>query len=271
MFAIANSDAETTDVWHALADPIRRSLIDRLTTGSKTTSQLCEGMPMTRFGVMKHIGILERAGLIIARKQGRFRVNHLNVAKLHSIHSRWISKRGEQWAESAAKLSATLGNETMTEKNEIPEAGTIELALEWPINASIQRTWAALFDQPEAWWPHECRAVGDGAKMKLDCALGGQLTEKRADGGGVCWYTIFALEPMKSVDLIGHLAARYGGPATSTLNIELAPGAADQTCILKLTDSIVGRIGPNMTASVSSGWHAIIGEGLVKHLTDSTK
>ena len=82
-------------------------------------------------------------------------------------------------------------------------------------------------------------------------------------GQGVVWYRVMAIDPVRSVDLVGHLAARYGGPATSMLHIELVPGAADGTCLLKLTDSVFGRIGPNLRASLTSGWQAIVGEGLV--------
>lgn len=65
----------------------------------------------------------------------------------------------------------------------------------------------------------------------------------------------------------GHLATRYGGPASSLLHVEIAPGARDGTAILKLTDSVFGRIGPNLRASLSEGWQAIVGNGLVAHLS----
>jgi hypothetical protein len=92
------------------------------------------------------------------------------------------------------------------------------------------------------------------------------LREARPDGGGIIWYEIIALDPPRSVDLAGHLAARYGGPAKSLLHIEVVAGARDGTAILKLTDSVFGRIGPDMRASLTSGWQAIVGQGLVAHL-----
>jgi DNA-binding transcriptional ArsR family regulator len=58
MYALPLEADSAPDIWQALADPTRRALIDRLANGARTTSQLCEGMPMTRFGVMKHLGIL---------------------------------------------------------------------------------------------------------------------------------------------------------------------------------------------------------------------
>ena len=156
----------------------------------------------------------------------------------------------------------------MTPSVSVPVAGVIELAFDWPVQASVQRLWSALFQKPEDWWPQAYRAGGADAVMTFDCRLGGQLREDRSDGGGAIWYTAFALDPLRSFDLVGDLAARYGGPATSTLHVETSPGEVDGTSILKLTDSIVGRIGPEMRVSVGSGWQAIIGEGLVKYLAN---
>ncbi|MGB0133160.1 ArsR/SmtB family transcription factor [Dokdonella sp.] len=266
MYAIRETAAPAPDIWQALADPTRRTLVDRLATGSKTTSQLCEGMPMSRFGVMKHIGVLERAGVIISRKQGRFRVNHLNVAKIHSLQSRWLSARGTAIATGLEGLAEIPGVNDMSKIESAASAGIIDLALDWPVAVSVQKLWEALFEHPEAWWPRAYRAGSEDAVMTFDQKVGGCLREEAPNGGGVLWYTVFALNPRRSVDLVGDLATRYGGPARSTLHLEIVTGEADGTSILKLTDAIVGRIGPDMHTSVSSGWKAILGDGLVAHL-----
>lgn len=266
MFAVPKASSPKPDIWQALADPTRRALIDRLAQGPKTTSQLCAGMPMSRFGVMKHLGILERARLVIARRHGRLRMNHLNVAQLHSLQSRWLTPRSIATARAIQKFSEHLGAEEMPQADPIAKAGVVEVALEWPVAASVQAVWNALFKQPEQWWPAEHRAGGAGAVMKFEPQIGGRFYEERPDGGGVLWYTVYALEPMRSVDLRGNLASRYGGPATSLIHIEISPAAADGTSILKLTDSTFGRLGPDMRTSLHSGWQAIVGEGLVAHL-----
>ena len=260
MYAVQPEAESAPDIWHALADPTRRALIDRLADGARTTSQLCEGMPMSRFGVMKHLGILERAGLVIARRHGRLRLNHLNAAPLRALHTRWASARADALADAAFALSAQLGATDMPNDQ---QAAIVDIALEWPVEASVQRVWEALFERVDAWWPAAHRAVGGDAVMSFEPRLGGQLREARADGGGLAWYEVIALEPLRSVDLAGHLATRYGGPASSLLHIELVPGARDGTTVLKLTDSVFGRIGPNLRASLGEGWQAIVGEGLV--------
>jgi DNA-binding transcriptional ArsR family regulator len=259
MFLVETQSESAPDLWQALADPTRRHLIDRLASGPRTTSQLCEGMPMSRFGVMKHLGILERAGLVIARRHGRLRFNHLNAAPLHALQARWLSPRAAAFAGGATDFAATLEGKKMTDPK---QTGAVDIALEWPIGASVQRVWEALFQRPDTWWPSEHRALGPDSVMTFEARIGAALREERG-GQGLAWYSVMAIEPQRSVDLVGHLAARYGGPATSLLHLELVPGEREGSSLLKLTDSIYGRIGPDFQASTASGWESIIGAGLV--------
>jgi hypothetical protein len=96
--------------------------------------------------------------------------------------------------------------------------------------------------------------------------LGSFLREEGPGGSGLIWYRLISLSPFSSLDLAGELASRYGGPATSLLHIGLEPGSEEGSTMLKLTDSVFGRIGPELKNSLSSGWQSIIGEGLKAHL-----
>jgi DNA-binding transcriptional ArsR family regulator len=81
------------DVFKALADDGRRALLDalRLADG-QTLAELCEVLPeMTRFGVMKHLRVLEDAHLVLTEKVGRTKLHHLNPVPIREIHDRWIS------------------------------------------------------------------------------------------------------------------------------------------------------------------------------------
>lgn len=264
MYAVEAMEQGKPDLWQVLADPTRRALIDRLAAGAKTTSQLCDGMPMSRFGVMKHLGILERAGVVVARRHGRLRFNHLNPAPLHALQAQWLSPRASAFARGLAVFSETMGAQDMASSNPAAESGVVDVALEWPVAASVQKVWDALFAEPERWWPAEHRLYGADSAMSFQPLLGATLREEKG-GQGLVWYSVTALDPLRSVDMIGHLAARFGGPATSMLHIEIAPGAEEGTSLLKLTDSVFGRIGPGLRASLSEGWQAIVGEGLVAH------
>jgi DNA-binding transcriptional ArsR family regulator len=97
---------EMDDVFKALADASRRSLLDRLHARSgQTLNELCEGLAMTRQAVTKHLGILEEANLVTTFRQGREKLHYLNPVPIHQIGERWIRKfeRGKLAALSELK------------------------------------------------------------------------------------------------------------------------------------------------------------------------
>lgn len=77
-------------VWGAMNDASRRKILDLLRSRSMTTGDLCRHFSFTRFAVMKHLKVLERAGLVFVERRGRERVNHLNPIPLQQIYRRWI-------------------------------------------------------------------------------------------------------------------------------------------------------------------------------------
>ncbi len=96
-------------VFRALADPTRRLLLDRLfERDGRTLTELESQLEMTRFGVMKHLRILEQAGLVISRKTGRSRVHYLNPVPIRLIHDRWIDKYTEHRVSALAELKTQL-------------------------------------------------------------------------------------------------------------------------------------------------------------------
>ena len=96
-------------VFKALADPTRRDLLDALfVQDGQTLTALEERVPMTRFGVMKHLKVLEEAGLVVARKRGREKLHFLNPVPIRLIHDRWVSKYAEPWASALTELKTQL-------------------------------------------------------------------------------------------------------------------------------------------------------------------
>ena len=85
--------ARDDQLFKALADARRREILDLLQAAPRTTGQLCDYVlgELDRCTVMQHIGVLERAGLVISRREGRVRWNYLNAAPVKEIHDRWIS------------------------------------------------------------------------------------------------------------------------------------------------------------------------------------
>lgn len=96
-------------VFKALADPSRRKLLDRLyKRDGQTLSELCTRLPMTRFGTMKHLRLLEKAGLITTRMQGREKLHFLNPVPLRLIHDRWTSKYAAPFTRALGALKRRL-------------------------------------------------------------------------------------------------------------------------------------------------------------------
>ena len=99
-------------VFRALADPTRRQVLDRLfERDGRTLTELEEGQEMTRFGVMKHLRVLEEAKLVVTRKEGRTKLHFLNPVPIRLIHDRWIDKYTERRVSALAELKQQLEKE----------------------------------------------------------------------------------------------------------------------------------------------------------------
>jgi DNA-binding transcriptional ArsR family regulator len=96
-------------VFRALADPTRRLLLDRLfTRDGRTLTELEAELAMTRFGVMKHLRVLEDAGLVVTRRSGRLKLHFLNPVPIRLIHDRWIDKFTERRVSALTDLKRRL-------------------------------------------------------------------------------------------------------------------------------------------------------------------
>src|SRR4030088_1903907 len=121
-------------VFRALADPTRRSLLDELFREDGQTLSALEGrLPMTRFGVMKHLKQLEEAGLVVTRRRGREKLHFLNPVPIQLVHDRWVSKYAGPWAAALSDIKQRL--ETPMEK-----------VFEIYIRTTPDRLWEAITD-----------------------------------------------------------------------------------------------------------------------------
>jgi uncharacterized protein YndB with AHSA1/START domain/DNA-binding transcriptional ArsR family regulator len=161
------------DVFKALSDPSRRLLLDSLfADDGQTLSDLSARLPgMTRFGVMKHLRLLEAAGLVTTHKIGREKLHYLNPVPIRLIHDRWTSKYTEPWVGALADLKAGL---------EGPLANRPRHVFEVYIRTTPELLWQAISD-PEvthrylhgtrvdtAWRPGERIAYWLGDELVVD-------------------------------------------------------------------------------------------------------
>jgi uncharacterized protein YndB with AHSA1/START domain len=122
------------EVFRALADPTRRSLLDELfREDGQTLTALVEHFSMTRFGVMKHLKQLEEAGLVVTRRRGREKLHFLNPVPIRLIHDRWVTKYAEPWVAGLGGL-----------KHRLERA--VEKVFEIYIRTTPERLWEAITD-----------------------------------------------------------------------------------------------------------------------------
>jgi uncharacterized protein YndB with AHSA1/START domain len=145
-------DEAMDPVFKALADPTRRSLLDELFREDGQTLGMLEArLPMTRFGVMKHLRQLEEAGLVVSKRRGREKLHFLNAVPIRQVHDRWVSKYAAPWAAALSGLKTELEDRTMEKVFEIYIKATPEqlwhaitdtqMRRKWNFGALVTSTW----------------------------------------------------------------------------------------------------------------------------------
>ena len=149
--------SDVDDVFRALADPTRRSLLDELFLRDGQTLGELEGrFDMTRFGVMKHLKLLEEAGLVVTRRQGREKLHFLNPVPIRLVHDRWVSKYAEPWVAGLSDLKKEMERQ-------------MEKVFEIYIRTTPERLWEAITD------PEIRKKYNFGAGVMSDWKVGSPL------------------------------------------------------------------------------------------------
>ncbi|HET7782953.1 MAG TPA: metalloregulator ArsR/SmtB family transcription factor [Arthrobacter sp.] len=152
-------------VFKALADPTRRELLDELfREDGQTLGALERRFDMSRFGVAKHLRILEEAGLVVTRRRGREKLHFLNPVPIRLLHDRWVSKYAEPWAAGLSDLKSRL---------ESP----MEKIFEIYIKTTPERLWEAITNS-------EIRSKYQfGNTIETDWTPGGSFTMNNVKAG----------------------------------------------------------------------------------------
>ena len=155
------------EVFRALADPTRRSLLDELfREDGQTLTALEERFPLTRFGVMKHLHLLEEAGLVTTRRSGREKLHYLNAVPIRLVHDRWVSKYAEPWAATLSGLKTRLEEQ-------------MEKVFEIYIKTTPERLWEAITNS-------EMRSKYNfGAQIKSDFKVGSHYEQSHPGNNGL--------------------------------------------------------------------------------------
>src|SRR2546423_1348309 len=163
--------------FRALADPARRSLLDELfTEDGQTLGALEQRLPMTRFGVMKHLRVLEEAGLVATKKRGREKLHFLNTVPIRLVHDRWVSKYAEPWAATLSGLKTYLEDDVIETIKPVSWAdGTAPVAagtavFEVFIKTTPERLWEAITN------PEQRKKYSFGVETRSDWTPGSDYT-----------------------------------------------------------------------------------------------
>jgi len=224
------------EVFKALADPTRRKLLDELfKADGQTLSALEKQLPMTRFGVMKHLKVLEQAGLVVSKRRGREKLHFLNPVPIRLVHDRWVSKYAEAWAAGLSDLKHKL------EK-------TMEKVFEIYIKTTPERLWHAITDTETR------RKYNFGAVVTSDWANGSRY-EGRGNGNLIFDGENLEVDPPRR--LVQNFRALWGedvkGEGTSRVTWEIQP--VGDSCRLTVTHDHL-RVGAN--SQLYGGWPMVL-------------
>jgi DNA-binding transcriptional ArsR family regulator/uncharacterized protein YndB with AHSA1/START domain len=243
-------------VFKALADPTRRKLLDELfERDGQTLGELGQRLPMTRFGVMKHLKVLEDAGLVITRRRGREKLHFLNPVPIRLVHDRWVSKYAEPWASALSGLKTRIEEEVrmdiQTSSAKRPwTADPTDKVFEVYIKTTPERLWEAITDDDMR------RKYSFGVGVRSDWSPGSRIeTFHPAGGMPIGDGEILEIDPPRL--LVHSFTALWSdevkGEGTSRVTWEIEP--VEDSCRLTLTHD---RLHEHANSELYGGWPMIL-------------
>ena len=237
-------------LWKALADPNRRKILDMLSTGPKTTGDLGHQLPdISRFAVMKHLGVLQSANLVTFTRHGKHRINHINAVPLRQAYERWVSTLDNSWAQqlitigmvAEASERITKGTPAMT-----TEIRPVTIHQEHVIAASIETVWNLLTTRVGDWWTTPYRMFQEGSDMSIELRPGGGLVEQKGDGF-VFWALVTEVRPGRSLSLDG-----LSGPVQGRFTFSIRKDRDNTILAIDQTTNVQATAGED--EGYSGGW-----------------
>ena len=225
-------------MFRALADPTRRSLLNELfREDGQTLSTLEARFDITRFGVMKHLKVLEEAGLVVTKRRGREKLHFLNAIPIRLIYDRWVSKYAEPWAADLSDLKTRLES-------------SMEKVYEIYIRTTPERLWQAITDHDER------RKFSFGMTVTSDWKVGaGMVLEHAGAPGLLCDGEILEIDPPHR--LVTSFRALWSDDvkAAGTSRVTWEINQIGDTCCLLLTHD---ELPTNANDQIYGGWPMIL-------------
>jgi uncharacterized protein YndB with AHSA1/START domain/DNA-binding transcriptional ArsR family regulator len=251
------------DVFRALSDPSRRSLLDSLNRrNGQTLRELCAGLAMARQSVSKHLAVLEGANLVTTLRRGREKLHFLNAAPINAIADRWINHYDRQRAEALADLKTALEQKPMTTTTNASQA--TEFVYKTYIKTTPEQLWQAITDPTfiRRYW---------GIELNSDWNVGSTITWE-VEGVTIAdpEQVVLVADPPRRLAYTWHTVTPEFGAAVGGSEEEVAAMAAERRSnvtfdiepagqLVKLTVTHRGfEPGSAILAGVTDGWPGIL-------------
>lgn len=238
----ARGERESGDaLWRAMANPVRRSILDRLRDGPATTGDLAAAFPdLSRYAVMQHLGVLTDAGLVIVRRRGRERFNHLDPVPLRRVYERWVNRFAGTFADELLALERHLerSNDMDTESTDVITAETVRvvrLAAELTFRCPPERLFEVMTTNTSEWFPYTYGGERT-QRVVTEPRVGGLVYEDWGDGAGHVYGQVVHWDPPTAVTMRTRLHAG------TVMDTSFVIGTTGDTSTLKADRVVVGPI-----------------------------
>jgi len=241
-------------IWKAIGDPVRRTILDRLKDGPKTTGALAALFEQTRFGVMKHLDVLEAAGLIVVERRGRERWNYLNAIALKSALDRWLTPFQHLWSNRLAALAGAIEENSRMSAAQAPQF--LDIRQETVLAAPVEAVFAALTKNIDRWWQSPYRQTGAESRLELLPVIGSAMMEESLDGRHkAIWARVEEVYAPHLLYLSGRFAVT--GAVAGRIHFDLK-AEGETGCRLTVSHQAFGAIGEEMRGHFTDGWRDLI-------------
>jgi DNA-binding transcriptional ArsR family regulator len=253
MLASIDQPEEASDVWRALANPVRRLLLDELGRGPRTTGDLAAAVPdLSRFAVMQHLEVLVDAELVLVRRRGRERFNYLNAVPLQRWYERWVVPLAQRTATELLAVERAVTEPVPLKRGEpemsvampaVDQFRTVRIENELRFHATPERVFEVLVKRSREWFPAtygEARVVD----IVLEPRVGGAFYEDWGEGRGHLYGNVTEYDPPNRLATRGRLA-----PGT-ILDTEYQLDADGYETVLRVSKVAVGPISADEAAGI---------------------
>jgi DNA-binding transcriptional ArsR family regulator/uncharacterized protein YndB with AHSA1/START domain len=248
----AINQVDLAPLWKALADSKRRRIIQLLSEKTLTTSEITAFFDVSRFAVMRHLKVLEQAGLIRTRREGRQRWNFLNEALFQQIQHVYLDDSPGEEYQLGDVLSFLSRQEGGREK-EVSALESPPIQQEISLRATPERVFQAITDEVDAWWSYR---ISPDSHIYLEPQAGGRFYEAFKPDGEALYALVTYLKPGEEIRLNGSMG--FDDQATNNIiQITLQPQQPGAVR-LQLTHRLLGRASAITIDTFKRSWEELL-------------